>query len=242
MNLLKEMDEEYKRLKTDGQIYAYNYYHYHNIKIHNEYSSNSFLCLKQIKVKFLIVEEIDKIKLYLTDADIIDLIIKLEQKLFDMLLNSFYQLYTGLSNDFKFTINDIEYISSGLHFSNSDKIMYFNTQIETKADFDISLEDLINLINLILAKEQFAMDLTNGNSINRIKRQLAKFIALSKFYRNKDNNSLKYLEQIKYDLKSDNIFLVYRNYKGQSRIDKKFDDNKLFEKYFIHGKITMRES
>lgn len=236
------MDEEYQRLKTHGQMYAYNYYHYHNIKIHNEYSNNSFVCLKQVKVKFLIIEEINKIKLYLTDADIIDLIIKLEQNLYDMLLNSFYKLYTGISDAFKFTINEIDYSSLGLHFLDTDKKIYFNTQIETKADFDISLEDLINLINLILAKEQFAMDLTKEHSINRTKRQLAKFIALSKFYRNKDHDSIKYLEQIEYDMRSDDVFWVYSNYRAQSRIDKKFDDNKLFEKHFIHGKIVMRES
>ncbi|KYQ01862.1 hypothetical protein OWP15_11565 [Bacillus paranthracis] len=242
MNLLINMDKEYQKIKSSGQKYNQSYYHYQEVEFDNSYSNNSFLCLKQGKIKFLIVEEVDRIKLHLTDADIIDLISKLEKELFDILINSFYMLYENVGVDFQFTVNAIRYTCLGLKFSDKERRMVFNKQIETKADFAINFEDLVNLINLILAKEHFAEELTTRNSLDRIKRQLVKYISLSKFYRDADEDSKKYLQQIGYDINSDDVFSVYQKPWLQSKIDKKFNEIKLFENYHTYGKITLGES
>ncbi|WP_419393436.1 hypothetical protein [Cytobacillus praedii] len=240
MNFLIEIDKEYAKAKNSDQHYKF-YYHYLDINIKNSQSHNSFLCLKQDKVKFLIIEEIDNIKLYLSDADIIDIITKLEEKSFNILINSFFELYNENNAEFVFQINGQEYKTFGLKFDSKDKYV-FNTQIETKADFPISFEDLINLLNLIFAKEIHSMNLFDPG-FHRLKRQLAKYIALSNYYRDYNNNKFKhYLENIGYNIQKDNVFSVYNNEYKQKNIDEKFNITEVFENIIINDKIEVEES
>ncbi|USK34719.1 hypothetical protein LIT25_05015 [Bacillus sp. F19] len=234
MNLLTNIDEEYKKIKNDGRIgFDENYHHYRKIKFNNSYSSNAFWCLKQKKMKFIIEEEIDKIKLYLTDADIIDLIIKLDEEYYNMIIKSFYNLYIESGQEFLFSVSDINYTTLGLKFTDKERLK-FNKQIETKADFCINFEDLVNLVNLIIAKEKYAMELAHAPSFNRVKRQLAKFISLANFYKYNDDVSKKYLQKIGYKISATEIYSVYSiNDWNQSKIDIKFNNNEEFEKLFI---------
>jgi hypothetical protein len=240
MNFLSEIDKVYAKAKN-SDLHSKNYYHYMDINIKNSQSHNSFLCLKQNKVKYLIIEEIDNIKLYLSDADIIDIISKMESDLFDILLDSFFELYNGNCEEFVFQIIDKEYKSSGLKFRTEVKSK-FNTQIETKADFPITFEDLIHLLNLILAKEIYSMNMFDPG-FNRLKRLLAKYIALSNYYRNYNNDEYKkYLDTIGYDTKLENVFAVYANEYRQKKIDNKFNKTEVFENIIFNGKIEVGES
>ncbi|WP_226701144.1 hypothetical protein [Priestia aryabhattai] len=234
MNFLNNLDVEYRNFNTQGEkLYDRGYYHYQQVNFKDSYSNSTFWCLKQRKTRFIIVEELHNVKLYLTDADIIELITDLEIEVFNMLIESFHQLYLGYGEEFSFRIGEEEYSTLGLKFSEDEKKFYFSSQIETKADVLISFEDLVYLLNLILAKEEAAMNLTKEISFNRSKRQLAKYIVLSKFYRNEDKVCEEYLKEINYNYELPDIRSVYNNDRKQRHIDRKFNDEKIFEKLFI---------
>lgn len=238
-NLLNNLDTEYLKYKSDRlKVYDKNYYHYQDIIINTTYSNNKFLCLKQQKIRYVIVDGLHKIKLYLKDSDIIDMIIKLPPLFFDLLIASFYKLYSNIGNNFYFSINGVQYKFLGLPFSEKEQ-QSFGFDLETKADFPITFGDLVILINLILAKEKAAMDLAISPSFNRLQRQLAKYISLSKFYRDGDAVVKKYLEEINYDVTKDNIYAVYFNDWKQREIDRKFNNILLFEKSLFDDKITL---
>ncbi|WP_144475472.1 hypothetical protein [Cytobacillus oceanisediminis] len=239
MNLLDDLDKIYKNVKN-SDLFHTNYYHYMDINIKDCNTNNSFICLKQKKTKFLLIEEVDKIKLYLSDADIIHQISLLDNIIFEVLMESFSQLYKGFGEEFNFTINEQSYKTIGLKFAQEEKHRYFNIGLETKADFVITFEEFIILINLILAKESFSMQMIENPSFDRSKRQLAKYISLSNFYRDKTNEAhKKFLEEIKYNVELNDIFLVYNNDWKQKKIDSKFNNTKVFEKYFIDDKIIL---
>jgi len=234
VNLLDNLDVEYKSFNTDGEkLYDRGYYYYQQVNFKDSYSNSTFWCLKQRKTRFIIEEELDRVKVYLTDTDIIELIMDLETELFNKLMESFHQLYLGHGEEFSFEIGEDEYSVLGLKFSQNEKDFYFSSQIETRADVTISFEDLVYLINLILAKEAAAMELTKEISFDRLKRQLAKYIVLSKFYREGDKVCEEYLKEINYNITLPDVRSVYNNDRKQRRLDKKFNNEKLFEKLFI---------
>lgn len=234
MNLLNNLDEEYKNLRTNGEkLYDGRYYYYQKIDFKDSYSNNTFWCLKQRKTRFVIIKELNNVKLYLSDADIIEIIASLNSKEFGLLMESFNKMYRGDSEEFFFRIGDQNYTTLGLKFLDVEKRLCFSIQIETKADIHISFEDLIYVLNLILAKEQAAMNLAKKTNFNRLKRQLAKYIVLSKFYKCNDENCKTYLQQIGYDVIAPDIHTVYNDDRKQRHIDNKFNDEEIFERLFI---------
>jgi hypothetical protein len=234
-NLLNDLDMDYAKFMAGNPNLDSNYYYYHDISINNSYSNTSFVLLKQSNIRYIVIDGIDKVKLYLSDADIIDILVKIDLSLFELMMDALLLLYTGEGEDFIFTINGQTYKSLGLKFSSMDKKLKFNSQIETDADFNINFEDLVNLINLILAKEFFANEMNTALTFNRTLRQIAKFVSLARFYRNKEENTINFLNEITYDTTKENINNVYK-YRTK-KIDMKFNNTKLFEKYYINGKI-----
>ena len=95
-------------------------------------------------------------------------------------------------------------------------------------DIDITFEDLLILINLILAKDMMSVSLWLDKP-NFLKQTTSKYILLLKYYYYMDERAKAYLENVGFDVEGD----IYSNYDTQEKRDAKikiFCDFDSFEK------------
>ena len=201
MNFLSKIDKIYNIHKynestgvTDDNFISYIDYIPTNFNVTKE-----FLIKKQKKSKLLIVDR--KQRIYLSDIDIINIILKLEENDFFWLMDKFVKLYRNegfiieseLGNS-----NIIEY--KGIPEYSTDKKLNIFT------DSEISINDLIYLMNFIFAKDYVWGDYTNN--IDLINSTLRKYLSLSdynsKYKINAKESSEKYLKDI-----NENIELLF---------------------------------
>ncbi|VEF46689.1 Uncharacterised protein [Bacillus freudenreichii] len=235
MNWLRYLDKKYKEMKREEGIEK-NYYFYPETNI-NTSGKIEILFLKQRKTKYLFKDQYNR-KLYLSDADIIEIIIGLENNIFIEVNQHLLKLYFGEEvADFKFEIDDYSFTSKGIYIPHDTQEKYKGIELNTKADMPISLFDLITLINLILAKElQYSEFLQEKKAevkeefdpLHRFKRQIVKFVSLAGFYKNKEYED--FLREINYNTDENSIHDVYTN-KSSQKIDVCFNDVNKFDKY-----------
>lgn len=203
--------------------YQNNYYYYVNNNLKSPIEGLDYLVLKiGRKTKFLFKDKDNRI-IYLSDINIISLLIELEDEIFNEVmcyLTNFITTNSGYI--FNFTLEGSNF-SIPLVFPNTiteQDLNRFNTLLlVTDADIIISLYDLLVLISFIINKEEIAQK-ANVLKESRRKRQIKKFIILSKFYRNTEYETILKLsgyptELDKYD--------VYHRHTYVTRFDKKFD-------------------
>lgn len=179
MHFLRKLDElksEYiynNMIKFGSQFYYYKYINFEESLCSK--LNNKFMLLKRYNTNILISYGDTEIKVYLSDYDIITILVDLLNeytelaniiidKLVEFIENKTYK-YTIDIDKHKFSINGI------LLFDDTE--IYINT----KADFRININEFIMLINLILEKERIS-----GEYV--VEGTICKYILISKYYSN----------------------------------------------------------
>jgi len=109
-----------------------------------------------------------------------------------------------------------------------------NTQILlNRQDIDITFNDLLVLINLILAKDYYAFNsnrYSEHKNNNFLKTTCVKYISLLQYYYFEDEKAKLYLENNGYKTNED-IDYNYRRFRQKIKRNKIFQNFKEFEKY-----------
>lgn len=202
----------------------YNFYFYKNIKVIGEYNiENEILILKRFRTAILIRCKESGIKLYLSDFDIINIIVNLinDYTQYGMdLISQMEKLVFGEGDKIIFIVDeeDEEFELNGINFI--DK----NIKINTHADIDININEFILVINLILEKERISGD-------DVLEGTLGKYILLSKYYSNEyidESNIEKVLQEYGIDTKES---LEYNKYKINKKSKNTSSGSKLLIPY-----------
>ncbi|MBX9179685.1 MAG: hypothetical protein ACLT0R_09280 [Paraclostridium sordellii] len=180
MNFIRYIDDLRNEYVLSMNINDYyNFYFYKNIKVVGEYNiENEILVLKRFRAAILIRCKESGIKLYLSDFDIIDIIVNLinEHTQYGMdLISRMEKLISGEGSKIIFMIEDKkeekEFELNGINFIDE------NIKINTHADIVININEFILVMNLILEKER-----VSGDEV--VEGTLGKYILLSKYYSN----------------------------------------------------------
>lgn len=190
MHFMRAMDEMKNQTIEKILGNSLNEFHfYKEIEILDLDTKNKFICLKRQYSNFLIQEENNR-KVYLSDYDIVLMLIDIlnnSEDIGNLIMTSMYNLVKSEGEEYSFKLADEVYVHEGLAFLNEEVL------INTKADFEISVNDFIAIINLVAAKEEIS---SNKNSVKDI---LCKYICLVEYYRSKDGISKEILIKSDYD-------------------------------------------
>ncbi|MFJ6413911.1 hypothetical protein ACIQLG_14075 [Terribacillus saccharophilus] len=221
MNWLNKIDIEYAKVTKDKENKLFIYYPNHNLLAMTE--GVKFIFSKQgYKTKILFEDEYGR-RLYLTDVDIINIIVSAKEEVF-LLLQRWMIEHEQNKFDHKILL-EIEKEPFELPLSVPNKSCekeildsIAHCTFETAADFSINYIDLMILISLIVDKE---MIVSEANGHQRKSRQLKKFIILSEYFR-----SGKYKDQLneKNFLIDTPIENIYFDSKVAKKIDLMFDE------------------
>ena len=220
LNFLQILDKEYEKTRSLQKVQKYNtdFAIFKKIEPIGIYSKNNFFCYKKNKTKILFCTK--NCKVYLTDQDILNIILSLENNNFTNFLEKFIDLYTGVTFNFRFKIdmNIFEGIGIPYEENNDKKILLYT-------DNEISINEFIFIINMVLEKDRL-YDLQE--------KTLIKYISLLKFYKYKDKKSKRFLEEIEYPCKNFNINKKTYNSLLLKEIDDKFlNKGLIFKKNMI---------
>ena len=218
-NFLQLLDKKYENTRTNRKISKENeeFAIYQRIEPLDFNCQNEFYCYKKSKTKILYCP--DNCKVYLTDQDIINIFLKLNDDMVNKFLEKLVNLYNGNGYKFKFKVINIEFEGVGIDYEveNNDKILLYT-------DNEITINELIFVINIILEKDRL---------YNSQEKTLIKYISLLKYYKYNDKNVEKFLKEIQFPL-SFKIEKKSYNLKMLKEIDEKFHDKGLiFKKYMI---------
>ncbi len=184
-NFLIYIDNLNKKFIADNKYINKDvYHHYINIESKSYTSNIKFICLKK-KMVFFLLKDTNGTQFYLDDHDIISMIISIKEvdnSAYDFIISNFESLLEKSTFSFSFFLNDKKFTYPGLNYYEK-KIL-----VKTKADIDITLNDLIHLLNLILVKE-----------FSNIKSIICRYITFSRFYSNECKISKNILSECGYD-------------------------------------------
>lgn len=218
-NFLELLDKKYESARINQKIPKENleFAIFEKIEPMEISSENNFWCYKQQRTKILYCP--DSCKVYLTDQDIINVFLQLDDSMLNKLLKKLINLYNGKEYKFKFKIDNKEFYGIGIDYEldNDVKILLYT-------DNEIEINELIFIINIILEKDRL---------YNLQEKTLIKYISLVKYYKYNDEKSKKFLKEIGYPI-SFKIRKKTYNSKKLKIIDEKFYDKGLiFKKYMI---------
>lgn len=196
MDWLTFIDSKYNQIIVNKSSKTQFIYHLdHNLPSVTE--NVNFVIIKKHKKTKILFEDIHGRKLYLTDVDIINILIKAEQEIFD-LIKMWLIEYEQNKFDNEIVL-EIEGQSFNLplsfpknHCDTKENLhILMKSKFKSNADFYICYYDLMILISLIVDKEKITGEKMINND-ERKSRQLKKYIILSDFYR-----SGKYINDLK---------------------------------------------
>lgn len=223
-NFIEDLDELYKMSRTEHKIAAQNknFYLFVPVKVSlYEDENTNYLIRKGEFTKFLYIR--NNCRVYFSDADILEMLLQIEDKrTIDLLIKYLAKVYRGEAEKFYIFVGEKQYEVMGIPEIRDAQILM------NPKDIDIAFEELLVLINLILAKDIAAVPLWADTKPNFFKHTCAKYISLLKFYYYGDINAEQYLESIGYDTNED----IYSNYGNETDRDEKhnlFYDFNLFE-------------
>ncbi|WP_404349039.1 hypothetical protein LG311_01770 [Sutcliffiella horikoshii] len=230
MNLLKKIDNNYASI-IDNENKDNSFFYYLPVKIETFGDDYRLVFLKhKMRTKFIFRDKYNR-SLYLTDADIIEAITGFNDNIFEYISEALIHLYKEEYHQeltFNYDNEDYNFVTLQLNDSQIEELKEYS--INTKADFCIRAYDLVILIGLILFKERMYDEITKAKDTNfRYRKQLSKFISLSKFYKNGEFK--EFLHEVGYDISEKDIHQVYNSSKKQYNIDKAFNKLTEFEKY-----------
>lgn len=222
MNWLTCIDKLYANTLLSKNNKLYIYYPVHNLIAKSE--NVSFVLRKQGNKTKILFEDNYGRKLYLTDVDIISILVNAPEEIFVLMqlwLREYEQNKIQNKMIFEIENHSFEIFTSFPIYSPNSKEnldLMVNCTFKCLADYDVSYYDLMLLISLIVDKEYIVSE---ENGSHRKSRQLKKFIVLSCFYRR--GEYIEKLVEKKYpvDIAADN---VYYNSTIAKKIDLIFDD------------------
>lgn len=162
-------------------------------------TQNTFMIKKSDKkAKLFICSGLQRV--YLSDADILKVIAKLEREDQIVIFKALLDLYQCNTDDIVFDIQGEKYPGWGINLE------LFNKDIVIHTDSEINLRELIALLNFIFSKDRFWEDI-GGNKDFRY-QTIGKYILLMDYYIFKTGKSNSYLQELGYPLSS----LAYSNF------------------------------
>ncbi len=223
-NFIKDLDEIYKKERIRNGIKKgnNNFYFFAPLKI-NLYGNNNenYIIKKAEFTKYLYTR--DDCRVYFSDADILMMLLQIKKThTIDLLLEYLKKVYVGDMEKYTIFIGEVEYHVSGILEIKDDQILT-NSQ-----DIDITFDELLVLINLILSKDITSAPLWNSKP-DFLKHTITKYMSLLKFYYYGDHRAKEYLEEMGFDTKVN----IYSNYNTRAKRDEKnnfFSDFNKFEK------------
>lgn len=223
-NFIDDLDEIYRseRRKNNIKRGQNNFWIFIPLEV-NIYGKiyKNYIVRKGEFTKYLYIR--NDCRVYFSDADILTMLLQIEkQRTIDLLLEYLIAIYKG--NTEKYTIT----LGGNLYEVNGIPLIQDGQMLTNFQDIDISFEELLVLINLILSKDIESTPLWDSKP-DFLKQTCAKYIALLKFYYNKDADAGKYLSELGYDTEK-NILSNYGTKKKRDEKNSFFSDFDSFEK------------
>ena len=182
MHFIKEIEKSKKQYVEANSILNENkFYYYMDIKFSDEIDailSQTFKILKKgDTTQIIMVDKSSGIKTYLSDFDIINILVEecdIHTDVVKEVLRDLVELIKGNSEELSFAINQVQsYDIKGIPLKESTEML-----IDIYTDITINLNDLIILINLVIEKERYSSKPQN------LEGTLVKIIILTMYYGN----------------------------------------------------------
>lgn len=223
-NFIADLDIVYRNARKKEKIKKgnNNFWIYIPVKINLYGKRNAnYIAKKGEFTKFIYVK--NNCRVYFSDADILTMLLQVKNRdTIDMFIEKLKEMYAGNTEKYEIELSGRNYEVEGLQ-------AIYDAQILTNPqDIDISFNELLVLINLILSKDKAAAPLWTQKP-DFLKHTICKYISLLKFYYYGDNNAREYLEVMGFNTQTD----IYTNYDTKTKRDEKthfFCDFDLFEK------------
>lgn len=219
---IQYLDKEYIEHKKLVETNNKEYFYFPNIKL-SLVTQGLYIIFKKYekKTQFIIQDEYLR-NLYLTDIDIINIIINSKEHIYNLIIEILYNFVSEpIFEKEIFLINNKEFYLYKIIQSEllKNKINILESEdFLTRADFRLKYIDLITLIGLIISKEYlFSPNETNFRHI----RQAKKYYVLSKAFR--EGKYIKELKSREIDC-SKGLNYIYRQKGSIVTIDQIFDD------------------
>lgn len=225
-NFIEGVDELYRRkLDAIGVSGKGVYTAYWPIEVNQgSYNSPNYTIKKSKTTDFIYTK--NEVKVYFTDAEILDMLIRSNNKsAVTRVVIELMEFYTDKNTiEVEIKVNgSLSYIMSGIEIIEADPVMSIK-------DVTISFEDIITLLNLIMAKE-YSVYLVNGNG--KYKATIAKYVSILSWYVLEDDKAGEYLKSIGYSIDKN----VIDNYSGRNSyidLESAFNNSvKKFESFLI---------
>lgn len=223
-NFIKDLDSQYKKEREKNRINKKNQAFICNIPIKIELYGNineNYMIRKGKFTKFLYIANNSRV--YFTDADIITMLLQIKDECtVRSLIGNLKRAYWNFDEKYDIYIGKEKYELECIAQIENNQVLT-NPQ-----DIDISFNELLVLINLILSKDRASNPLWPGKP-DFLKHTISKYISLIKYYYYGDIEAKNYLSDMGYNVDED----VYANYNTSDKRDEKrgfFSDFKVFEK------------
>lgn len=223
-NFIEDLDERYQRERKKNRISKKNKIFVCNIpfrvKLYGRINNN-YIIRKGTLTKFLYIK--NGCRVYFTDADILTMLLQIQNKdTMSSFVENLERAYKNCVEKYYIWIGKEKYEVNGIHQIEDDQIL-MNPQ-----DVDISFNELLVLVNLILSKDLASNPLWPGRP-DFFKHTTSKYITLIKYYYFRDTRARKYLLNMGYNVDED----IYFNYSTLDKRDEKrvfFSNFEVFEK------------
>lgn len=225
-NFIENLDCLYDDVRVKNKISPYNRNFALYIPIKVEVygrECKEFIIKKGQFTKYLYVK--NRCRVYFSDADILMMLLQIKaSSTMDLLIEEFKKIYMDEGESYEIVIGKESYALKGM------KKIVDGQILSNPKDIDITFEDLLILINLILAKYILMLFVLKSLvCLTKATQTTSKYISLLKYYYYMDERAKVYLENVGFDVEGD----IYSNYDTQEKRDAKikiFCDFDSFEK------------
>lgn len=242
MNFIKDFDVVFQKEKEDLQkkfgdksISGANFYVYANSKVSNDCGVEySFLIRKGEKTQFLIQTE--GVRIYLSDLDILELLIDnseqigeqtlrkiisfLKDKIKDKNFGTQFELIVDEFDQKKDEFDQKKYLLNGIPLMGTE--IFLNNKFDIK---ELSLGNLLSLMNLILSKDIFSKELGNDKTPEFLKRTAYKYIIILQAVVFKDQGLRRALQEKELYNSDNNEFDWREILDNRNKLGKSFFNN-----------------
>ena len=223
-NFIEDLDEKYQKERKKNTIKKEDRNFVCNIplrvKLYGSINEN-YIIRKGKLTKFLYIK--NGCRVYFTDADILTMLLQIEDKdTMDAFVENLKKAYENCAEEYYIWIGRKKYEIQGISQIKDEQILM------NPHDIDISFNELLVLINLVLSKDQASNPLWPSRP-DFFKHTISKYISLIKYYYYVDTKARKYLLNMGYNVDED----IYSNYNTLDKRDEKrgfFSDFEEFEK------------
>lgn len=219
-NFIEDLDEKYQKERKLYRIEGKTEFGCNipfKVELYGNTNKNYIIRKKEV-TKFLYTK--NGCRVYFTDADILTMLLQIESKgTIDILVENLKKAYQNYVEKYYIYIGEEKYEVEGIFQVEDDQIL------NNPQDIDISFNELIVLVNLILSKDRASSPLGKGDR-DFFKETLSKYISLIQYYYYKEEKAKMYLLDLGYDIGKD----IYSNYNTPYKQKKK---TKLFANFEV---------